>query len=184
MMSGPQRAQAMEALQRAQATEGGAAGGAAEEPARGQEYRERQAADYDAAARELFKSLGLVGGDAGSSAGGKYSNLDPIWCDPRTKARVFIGNQSAAKNEGTLATHGITHIVNCQDMNAPNFHEANPAFTYLRFPVAHWIREDTETDEQVLAYFNRCFEFVQTALDGGHGVLIHCLAGAHRKPHD
>ena len=69
-------------------------------------------------------------------------------------------------------------------MNAPNFHEANPQFSYLRFPVAHWIREDMETDEQVLAYFNRCFEFVQTALDSGQSVLIHCLAGAHRKPHD
>jgi protein-tyrosine phosphatase len=67
-----------------------------------------------------------------------------------------------------------------QDVTSSNFHEANPSFPYLRFPVAHWFKEDTETHEAVLEYFGRCHGWVQEALNGGSGVLIHCLAGAHR----
>lgn len=138
--------------------------------------------DYDQAARDLFERLNLPSsGDATrTSAADRYSNLDPVWSHPETKARVFIGNQSAAKSEATLLSHGITHIVNCQDLSAPNFHEANPKFHYLRFPVAHWFKEGLETDEEVLAYFHRCHGWIQEALDGGNSVLIHCLAGAHR----
>jgi protein-tyrosine phosphatase len=50
----------------------------------------------------------------------------------------------------------------------------------LRFPVAHWFKEGLDSDEAVLAYFQRCHGWIQEALSGGNGVLIHCLAGAHR----
>ena len=50
----------------------------------------------------------------------------------------------------------------------------------LRFPVAHWFKEGLDSDEAVLAYFQRCHGWIQEALDGGNSVLIHCLAGAHR----
>jgi hypothetical protein len=85
--------------------------------------------DYDLAARELFARLNLpASGDAGAAAQDRYANLDAIWSDPQTKAKVFIGNQTAAKSQPTLEANGITHIINCQDVSAPNFHEANSSF--------------------------------------------------------
>ena len=78
--------------------------------------------DYDLAARELFARLNLpASGDAGAAAQDRYANLDAIWSDPQTKAKVFIGNQTAAKSQPTLEANGITHIINCQDVSAPNF---------------------------------------------------------------
>ena len=120
-------------------------------------------------------------GPSGNSGVDRHNNLDAVWSDPKTNAKVYIGNLSAAKSETVLLRHGIKHIVNCQDLSARNFHETNPQFHYLRFPVAHWFEEGLETHEDVLAYFHRCHGWIQEALDGGSSVLIHCLApGAHR----
>ena len=145
---------------------------------------EASCTDYDEAARQLFKRLNLSpSGDATVGDGAtvdRYNNLDAVWSDPKTNAKVYIGNLSAAKSETVLLRHGIKHIVNCQDLSARNFHETNPQFHYLRFPVAHWFEEGLETHEDVLAYFHRCHGWIQEALDGGSSVLIHCLAGAHR----
>eukprot|EP01048_Picozoa_sp_COSAG05_P001801 COSAG05_NODE_63_length_22889_cov_41.986617_15_plen_202_part_00 len=134
--------------------------------------------DYESAGRELLAQLNL--GDADGGGGSANNHLDAIWADPTTGARVFIGNQTAARSESLLKARGITYIVNCQDLTAPNFHEKNPDFSYCRFPVAHWFKHATETPQEVLAYYRPVHSFIEQALAAGNGVLIHCLAGAHR----
>ena len=51
--------------------------------------------------------LSASGDATGASAGAdRYSNLDAVWSDPKTSARVFIGNLTAAKSEDVLLSHG------------------------------------------------------------------------------
>ena len=92
----------------------------------------------------------------------------------------FIGNIRAAASAPTLEAHGITHIVNAQDVSTENFHERDPRYTYLRFPIAHWWSAgDMNSNHGVRKFYEPLFGFVEKALKGKN-VMVHCLAGAHR----
>ena len=94
---------------------------------------------------------------------------------------LYIGNIRAAASAATLDAHNITHVVNAQDVDTENFHERDPRFTYLRFPIAHWwSAPEMHTHQGVRDFFAPLFTFVETALHSGHNVMVHCLAGAHR----
>jgi len=141
------------------------------------QQRSRQP-DMDAEARALFARLGLESSGAGSSVGGLYNPLDPIWRDKSTSGAIFVGNQQAAQNAALLKQHGITHIVNCTD-SMPFFLQKDKSFTYYRFNVTFWSRGG-ETPEAVQKFLQPMFDFVEAAVAGGGSVLVHCLAGAHR----
>ena len=120
-----------------------------------------------------------------AQAGGtsSYGVPDVIWTDPETQGKVYVGNIAAAKELKTLTKFGITNIINCQDVNEANFHESNPEFTYLRFPIGtiySFPPFDIGTDEGVVRYFNVAFGYIEEVMEKGQNVLIHCLAGAHR----
>jgi len=143
--------------------------------------------DFDEEAHKLFAMLNIelpAAGSApkrpGTTKYASYNYLDAVYQNPATGAKVFIGNRNAAESKETLGQHNITHIVNCQDPKSPNFHEKDPAFTYLRFPIAWWFKSPVFKDKGVKAYMSKLFDFVDKATAEGHGVLIHCLAGAHR----
>ena len=116
-----------------------------------------------------------------------------------TGGRVFIGNLEAAQTRSILDSTGITRVVNCIQSHGPmsdNFHEGMHAgrysggeaemIHYLRFPVADWVGqlESNASGEVVYGaaarHFQPMFEWVDEGLSEGTGVLIHCLAGAHR----
>eukprot|EP01047_Picozoa_sp_COSAG01_P033037 COSAG01_NODE_2414_length_7740_cov_10.011386_2_plen_234_part_00 len=134
--------------------------------------------DYEEAGRQLLARLNLSSSDTEHST--PHRHLDAVWADPVTSAKVFIGDQTAARSEEILRRHGITHIINCQDVSAPNFHEGNAHFHYYRFPVAHWFKFPMDSPTETLAYFRGPHGFIEGALGGGGSVLVHCLAGAHR----
>ena len=102
-----------------------------------------------------------------------------IYKHPRTNAKIYIGNAQAAQSETILAQHGISRVVNCTD-NMPNFLEGRPGFKYLRFDVSNWGRYIGSGDNSVRAFTDPLFKFVTESLEGGHSVMVHCLAGAHR----
>jgi predicted protein tyrosine phosphatase len=143
-------------------------------------------ADYDEEGRKLIASFGLT------PAAGRYNDLDPIWRDERTGGVIYVGNERAARGPAArLREKGITHVVNCtDDMN--NFCEARAGgdgaepLTYLRWNVAYWqdagVRrsERPATAAQIVAFVRTLLDFVDAALADGGGVLVHCLAGAHR----
>ena len=101
---------------------------------------------------------------------------------------MYVGNYTAAQRKDILDAHGIRHVVNCMDVTTENYHENNPEFTYLRFPISHWFREAREissnnvetADLAVITYFDRLFAWGDPVLAQGQNVLVHCLAGAHR----
>ena len=68
---------------------------------------------------------------------------------PRRLCRGALTPCQAAESKETLGQHNITHIVNCQDPKSPNFHEKDPAFTYLRFPIAWWFKSPVFKDKGV-----------------------------------
>jgi len=114
-------------------------------------------------------------------SGNRYSALDAIWQNLQTQAKVYVGNIHAAKSKEILKAFNITHIVNCQDLKAENFHEDDPHFSYYRFPISYWPRaKNVYTNEGVVAYFQEVFEWIDRATAAGNSVLVHCLAGAHR----
>uniref|UniRef100_A0A7S0RVJ9 protein-tyrosine-phosphatase n=1 Tax=Pyramimonas obovata TaxID=1411642 RepID=A0A7S0RVJ9_9CHLO len=131
--------------------------------------------DFDDEALKLFKTLNIKPGELG----GDYNYLDPVWRHPTSGGILYIGNQTAAQDLSVQAAHKITHIVNCT-ADMPNFHEGKAGKFYLRFDVSnHWRYLDS-SDQSVVQFVTPLFQFVDTALERGHSVLVHCLAGAHR----
>ena len=55
---------------------------------------------------------------------------------------------------------------------------------YFKFPIGQWRDKDkigpSPSPAKVLAFFEPMLRFVESELEAGHSVLIHCLAGAHR----
>lgn len=134
--------------------------------------------DWDAEARALYRRLNI------DSVGGreKYRNMDAVYSHPGTGAKLYIGNQTAARSEAMLVAERVYHVVNCQDTSSANYFEMDERFEYVRFPVAHWWQTPgVDTHEGVLTFFeDGCHAWIEAKLSAGHNVLVHCLAGAHR----
>lgn len=106
---------------------------------------------------------------------GRRSHMDPIYSHPVTGAKLFVGNQTAAKSESMLVAENIFHVVNCLDSDASEIFRGRVA--YKHFPISRGPAQG----EDVIEYFERgCHQFIEKALDAGRNVLVHCLAGAHR----
>ena len=131
--------------------------------------------DWDAEARKL---LGRVNVSLQSRTA--FNHLDCIYQHPTTQAKLFVGNQTAARNVQLLEAENIYRIVNCQELTSCNFFEGDARFEYRRFPVSRW-REAVNTDEDILNFFEEgCHAWIAQNLEAGRNVLVHCLAGAHR----
>ena len=151
----------------------------------GRVARRSTAATASAAAPsdKLTALLGALNFPADTPPGARWGNLDPVFRHPETDAMVYIGNTTAAQTKSLLLKHNITRVVNCKDPDDPNFHEGDPNFEYLRFPIAYHWRDPTLRkggNAGTLEYFGKLFDWVDAQLASGKSVLIHCLAGAHR----
>ena len=89
---------------------------------------------------------------AGEGSKERYRNVDAVYRHPTSGARLFVGNQTAARSESVLVGEGLFHVVNCQDESSANFFEHDARFSYKRFPVSRWYRaEGMDTADGVLA---------------------------------
>lgn len=62
-----------------------------------------------------------------------------------------------------------------------NFHEADPRFTYLRYGISqNMMKANLDSPAGVISFFEPAHTFIDNALEAGHNVMVHCLAGAHR----
>mmetsp|Transcript_22594 Transcript_22594/g.52658 ORF Transcript_22594/g.52658 Transcript_22594/m.52658 type:complete len:224 (-) Transcript_22594:67-738(-) len=145
-----------------------------------------QDVDFDEEARKLFAALNLPPSGIGTSAAAHrrgYRPLDAVYRHPQTGAQVFIGNQEASQNIEILKKSGISCIVNCTD-SMPNVFEDRPSASieYYRFDIYKHMRGMNlrRGHEGVLEAFEPMFAWVDSKVNAGKGVLIHCLAGAHR----
>lgn len=135
----------------------------------------RQQLDFDDEARKLWARLNL---DPSQVSQGPFNALDPLWRHPQTGGTFFVGNQMAAASLDMLMKHNITHVVNCTD-SMPLYHENSGKIKYFRFDITSHYRR-VRTDDEAVAFVTPVMEFISRALDSGHNVMAHCLAGAHR----
>ena len=101
---------------------------------------------------------------------------------PAPGQRPFGLVRAAQQTRQRVVGEAIFHVVNCQDASSANFFEGDPRFHYRRFPVSHWWQHDgMDAPDGVLKFFeDGCHGWIADALAGGHNVMVHCLAGAHR----
>jgi protein-tyrosine phosphatase len=80
-----------------------------------------------------------------------------------------------------LDKYKIYNIVNCKGNDGQNYFEKNEKFSYLRFNIQNWRNKPfIDTPEGVLIFFEPLHKFIETALEKGQNVMVHCMAGAHR----
>lgn len=85
---------------------------------------------------------------------------------------LFIGALGAANNRRALLAAGITHVVSACAEAAPTF----PA------EVAHLhVRIRDERGAPIGEHFAETFAFIESALEQGGAVLVHCVMGRSRS---
>ena len=109
-------------------------------------------------------ALGSVRGRGSLGSRFTYQNLNCIFTHPKSGAKVFIGNLSAANTKSELEENNITRVVNCQEPSSRNFFEGEPNYQYYRFNIAsyqvhEWLNEllpvnmKPESTSEALAFF-------------------------------
>jgi len=86
---------------------------------------------------------------------------------------LLLGSDAAAKDEGLLQQHGVTHVINCAAVSCANHHPA--AFTYLSLYLKDSLRED------IAVAFYDALEFIDSALSQKGVVFVHCQHGVSRS---
>ncbi|CAF0710705.1 unnamed protein product [Brachionus calyciflorus] len=87
--------------------------------------------------------------------------------------RLYLSNDTAARNRELLTQYKITHILNLT-VNIPNKFE--PDIVYMKLTIF-----DME-NQNIRQYFNETYEFIENALkDKNNSVLVHCNAGISRS---
>ncbi|KAF6255340.1 hypothetical protein COO60DRAFT_1627563 [Scenedesmus sp. NREL 46B-D3] len=85
---------------------------------------------------------------------------------------LFIGSVMAEANKRMLLRAGITDILQVAQGLFPH----HPlVFNYMNIQV-----QDSPS-EDLVAFFPKCFEFIDRAISRGGGVLVHCAAGVSRS---
>jgi len=122
----------------------------------------------------------------------KGFNADVIYEHPSSKGKVYCGGIEAARTGAWHQAKGVYHIVNCQGPHSRNLHEDDNRYQYYRFSIALWrghgkvavtdpfLAKHAKPNTEVTDYFSPLFDWIDTAIEAGHSVLIHCHAGAHR----
>ena len=142
--------------------------------------------DFNKEGREVMQRLNL---DVENNRSLIHRNIDAIWAPAITTSnnnskgmigKIYVGNQSASKDEALLRSLNIRGIINCthEPYKLPNV--LGKFYRYYDFPICEWESHVNSTDKSVLDYFKPVFQFIKEHIDRKEGVLIHCLAGAHR----
>jgi len=141
-----------------------------------QETNSDKKIDFNLEGEKLLKSLNI---DKNSDKLYAYSSMHPVWKEPNKEGMIYIGSEDGAQDLKKLKANNITHVVNCTD-TIPNYHDK--VFQYYRFDISDLVykvwREYNE--DQTHAAISPLFTFIDSALENGGSVLLHCLAGAHR----
>ncbi|XP_020513826.1 dual specificity protein phosphatase 13B isoform X2 [Labrus bergylta] len=100
---------------------------------------------------------------------------------------VYIGNEVAARDNGTLHSLGVTHIVNAA--HRPSNHGPGPCFYvntgprfYRDMNVDYYGIEADDAIGFILSpYFYSTARYIRAALAMGGRVFVHCLMGVSRS---
>jgi protein-tyrosine phosphatase len=98
----------------------------------------------------------------------------PLDTEPMTKitSYLYLGNESDAKNEELLKKEGINSILNVTKNIPCYLNDIN----YKRISV------NDSCDQNLRAYFEETYEFIEECARTNSKVLVHCQAGISRSP--
>jgi dual specificity MAP kinase phosphatase len=88
---------------------------------------------------------------------------------------LWLSGESDARNPSFLQWARITHILNCADDSSPNYP------LHIPLIVEQIPMEDDET-HAIPAQLDEAVQLLDTWLEQGHTVLVHCRAGISRSP--
>jgi hypothetical protein len=110
-----------------------------------------------------------------------WNDMDAIYKHPIGKGTIFVGNEIAAENLTLLKELKITRVINCtlDNLDVPNFHEKY--LKYYNFAIKNWHKYITSANSRILEFIYPVFRFINTAIENGESVLVHCHSGAHRS---
>ncbi|RMJ26033.1 Dual specificity phosphatase [Aspergillus sp. HF37] len=86
---------------------------------------------------------------------------------------IYVGGILAVKNKAALAKANITHILSVLQISQPD--ETFGPYHH------HCIDVDDVSDENLLQHFPFAVRFIQSGLDAGGGVFVHCAMGKSRS---
>ena len=85
---------------------------------------------------------------------------------------LYLGSVGAAYSHAVLKSRRITHILTVCDSLPPKFPNE------FRYKV---IEITDEPGSKLNVYFKETADFIQSAINGGGQVLVHCFAGVSRS---
>ncbi|KGO68490.1 Dual specificity phosphatase [Penicillium italicum] len=88
---------------------------------------------------------------------------------------IYVGGIISAKNKAALARADISHVLSVLRLNPAEELEAFKSYQHLSIGV------DDVDDENLLEHFPAAIKFIQSGLNGGGGVLVHCAMGKSRS---
>ena len=96
----------------------------------------------------------------------------------KVREHLYIGSGSAAQNLEELKKHNITHILNVSaEINDAFVNSSEIAITYKDEPFA----DIADADIIKTGILDRCLEFIETTIQNGGNILVHCQAGMSRS---
>ncbi|ROW08492.1 hypothetical protein VMCG_03239 [Cytospora schulzeri] len=104
--------------------------------------------------------------------------------------RVFLGGMNHALNDDTLREHDITAVISIHPQDLLAWHPTNTSYALRRFQVAdsscpvqyHFmIPLEDKSNADLMEYFTQTHDFLQTHLQAGRNVLVHCKSGRSRS---
>lgn len=105
-----------------------------------------------------------------------------LWQHPTTGAKFFVASEMVADNIKTLEKYNIFNIINAKEPDSLLFFERDPRFTYMRFDIQGLadVQAHFTTPEQIMNFVHPIHTFIDSCLERGENVMVHCMAGAHR----
>ncbi|KAJ5501461.1 Dual specificity phosphatase [Penicillium expansum] len=88
---------------------------------------------------------------------------------------IYVGGIISAKNKAALARADISHVLSVLRLNPAEELEAFKSYQHLSIGV------DDVDDENLLEHFPAAIKFIQSGLNSGGGVLVHCAMGKSRS---
>jgi len=102
-----------------------------------------------------------------------------LWClltSPHFFLHISLSSLFALSNKAALEEANITHVVSV--LRRPQTDIVETSSTPFQRLV---IEVDDTKDENLLFYFSPAVKFIQSGLDSGGGVLVHCVMGKSRS---
>merc|ERR1712156_968804 len=127
------------------------------------------ALDYSQEARNLWERLGINPEEVNQDKKGfnrVYNPLDIIY-KSKSGGCIYVGGERAARD---------LEILKEKDIKA--YHTG--LLSYYNFNIAWWRKYVGKSEKDLVSFLSPVLKYIDTEIEAGRNVFVHCLAGAHR----